>query len=94
LISDKLHDLVSNVDILPSIKSDHSAIFLELEEIKENSRGPGYWKLNTALLANEEYKNMINDKLPIWLEEAKDLKDHRSIWDWIKFNITTDSMIF
>ena len=94
LISDKLHDLVSNVDILPSIKSDHSAIFLELEEIKENSIGPGYWKLNTALLANEEYKNMINDKLPIWLEEAKDLKDHRSIWDWIKFNIRTDSMIF
>jgi len=67
LILDKLHDLVSNVDILPSIKSDHSAISLELEEIKENSGGPGYWKLNTALLANEEYKNMINDKLPSWL---------------------------
>ena len=32
---------------------------------------------------------MINDKLPIWLEEAKDLKDGRSIWDWIKFNIRT-----
>ena len=56
LISDKLHDLVTNVDILPSIKSDHSASLLELEEIKENNRGPGYWKLNTALLANEEYK--------------------------------------
>jgi len=78
LISDKLHDLVTNVDILPSIKSDNSAVFLELEEIKENSRGPGYWKsVNTTLLANEEYKKMINDKLPIWLEEAKDLKDRR-----------------
>ena len=43
---------------------------------------------------NEEYKKMINDKLPIWLEEAKDLKDGRSIWDWIKFNIRTDSIIF
>ena len=94
MISDKPHDLVTNVDILPSIKSDHSAILLELEEIKENNRGPGYWKLNTALLANEEYKKMINDKLPIWLEEAKDLKDRRSIWDWIKFNIRTDSIIF
>ena len=94
LIADNLHDLVSNVDILPSIKSDHSAIFLELEEIKESNRGPGYWKLNTALLANEEYKNMINDKLPIWLEEAKDLQDPRSIWDWIKFNVRADSIIF
>ena len=82
------------MDILPTIKSDHSAILLELEEIKENDRGPGYLKLNTALLANEEYKKMINDKLPIWLEEAKDLKDGRSIWDWIKFNIRTDSIIF
>ena len=94
LISDKLHDLVANVDILPSIKSDHSTIFLELEEIKENNRGPGYWKLNTTLLANEEYKKIINDKLPIWLEEAKDLKDRKSIWDWIKFNIRIESTIF
>ena len=38
---------MSNVYVLPSV----IAIFLELEEIKENSRGPGYWKLNTALLA-------------------------------------------
>jgi len=91
---DKLHDLVTNVDILPSIKSDHSAVFLELEEIKENNRGRGYWKLNMTLLANEEYKKMIIDKLPIWLEEAKDLRDQRSIWDWIKFNIRTNSIIF
>ena len=34
LISDKLHDLVTKVDIIPSIKTDHSAIFVELEEIK------------------------------------------------------------
>jgi len=95
LISHKLHDLVTSVDILPSIKSDHSAVFLELKEIKENNRGPSYWKLNTTLLANEEYKKMIIDKLPnIWLEEAKDLRDRRSIWDWIKFNIRNDSIIF
>ena len=50
--------------------------------------------MNTTLLATEEYKKMINDKLPIWLEEAKDLKDRRSIWDWIKFNIRNDSIIF
>ena len=68
LISDELLDLVTNVDILPSIKSDHSA--------------------------NEEYRKMINDKLLILLEKAKALKDRRSIWDWIKCNIRTDSIIF
>lgn len=94
MISDKLLDLVTKVDILPSIKSDHSAIFLELEEINDNGRGPGYWKTNMSLLANEEYKNMINNRLPMWLEEAKDLEDPRSIWDWIKFNIKNGSIIF
>ena len=94
LISDKLHDLVKNVDIVPSIKSDHSAIFLELEEIQENNRGPGFWKLNSSLLANEEYKDMITNNLPIWINEAKDLKDPRSIWDWIKYRIRADSIEF
>ena len=50
--------------------------------------------MNTSPLANEEYKNMINNKLPMWLEEAKDLKNPRYIWDWIKFNIKNDSIIF
>ena len=94
LISDKLHDLVSKVDIIPSIKTDHSAIILEIEEIRACGRGPGFWKLNTSLLSDENYKTMINNKLPTWLEEGKGLDDPRSIWDWIKFNIRSNSIIF
>ena len=94
LISDKLHDLVSKVDIIPSIKTDHSAIILEIEEIQACGRGPGFWKLNTSLLSDENYKTMINNKLPTWLEEGKGLDDPRSIWDWIKINIRSNSIIF
>ena len=72
LISDKLHDLVTKVDIIPSIKTDHSAIFLELEEIESSGRGAGFWKLNTSLLTNENYKRMITNSLPTWLEAGKD----------------------
>ena len=68
LISDKLHDLVTKVDIIPSIKTDHSTIFLELEEIELSGRGAGFWKLNTSLLANENYKQMITNNLPTWLD--------------------------
>lgn len=39
LISDKLTDLVTQVDIQASIKTDHSSIILELEDIKESLRG-------------------------------------------------------
>ena len=72
-ISDNLHDLVSKVDILASIKTDHSSIVLELEDIQEGYRGPGFWKLNTSLLTRPDYVDMINNELPIWLEEANDL---------------------
>ena len=37
---------------------------------------------------------MIKDKLPIWLEEAKDLQDPLSIWYWIKFNVRDYSIFF
>ena len=43
LSSDKLNDLVTQVDIQASIKTDHSSIILELEDVKECPRGPGFW---------------------------------------------------
>ena len=63
LISDKLNDLVTQVDIQASIKTDHSSIILELEDVKEGPRGPGFWKLNTSLLARSDYVEMINNFL-------------------------------
>lgn len=69
--SDNLNDLVTNVDILASIKTDHhSSIVLELEEIEESCKGPGFWKLNTSLLARPDYFGMISRELPNWLLEA------------------------
>ena len=94
LISDSLHDLVSQVDILASIKTDHSSIVLELQDIQETCRGPGFWKLNSSLLSRPDYVDMINNEFPVWLEEAKDLSRSRSKWDWIKFNIRTSSIAY
>ena len=75
MISDKLNDLVTQVDIQPSIKTDHSSIILELEDIKEGPRGPGFRKLNISLLARSDYVEMINKEFPNWLKDAKDLSD-------------------
>ena len=58
LISDSLHDLVSQVDILASIKTDHSSIVLVLQDIQETCRGPGFWKLNSSLLSRPDYVDM------------------------------------
>ena len=84
-ISDKFDDLVTQADIQASIKTDHSSIILKLEDIKESPREPGFWKLNTSLLARSDYVDMINNEFPNWLKDAKDLSDKRVKWDWLKF---------
>ena len=87
LISNSLTDNVCTVDIL-SIKTDHSAIILEFQDVEDRVRGPGVWKLNCSILSDEEYVERINSLIPTWVEEGKkDLNDPRSVWDWVKYNI-------
>ena len=61
LISDSLYDLVTQVDILASINTEHSSILIELPDIQEACRGPGFWKLNSSLLSRPDYvdKNFL-----------------------------------
>jgi len=80
--------------MIASIKTDHSAIVLELKEIEENCKGLGFWKLNTSLLANPEYVKTITSELPAWVEEANDLSNNRIKWDWLKFKIKMSSIAF
>ena len=37
---------------------------------------------------------MITNSLLTWLEAGKDIHDPRLLWDWIKFNIRSNSIIF
>ena len=94
LISDNLNDLVTQVDIGASIKTDHSSIILELEDNKDSRKGPGFWKLNTSLLNRPDYLDMIKSELPNWLDDAKDLSDNRAKWDCLKFKIKTSSITY
>ena len=88
LISNNLHDLTTSTDIIPAIKTDHSAISLELNNNDNQIKGPGLWKMNCALLKDDHYVDDIKSKIPVWLAEGyKDLSDNRNIWDWLKYNI-------
>ena len=87
LISDSLHDMVGNVDIVSAIKTDHSAITLQLHKIEEGEKGPGFWKMNASMLNDAAYVQEVKEKILIWREEAKEISDKRVIWDWIKYNV-------
>ena len=56
LLSDSYQEEVNNVDTIPSINSDHSAIVLYLNSVEEQRHGPSYWKFNTSLLDDPKYK--------------------------------------
>ena len=38
-----------------AIKTDHSAIVIELQDVEDKVKGPGFWKLNCSLLNDKEY---------------------------------------
>ena len=88
LISNNLHDLTTSTDIIPAIKTDHSEISLELTNDDNQIKGPGFWKMNCALLEDDLYVDDIKSKISVWLAEGyMDLSDNRNIWDWVKYNI-------
>ena len=45
-ISYSIQEDVKQIDILPSINSDHSPVYLKLSNGNETSRGPSHWKFN------------------------------------------------
>ena len=55
LISSITQEEVVNVDIIPAIRTDHSAITIHINGIEETRRGPSFWKFNSSLLEDEEY---------------------------------------
>ena len=94
LISNSLiNDSVTGTDIIPAIKTDHSAILLEFCNNVNDIKGPGYWKMNCSLLEDDDYINDIPVKIPVWLAEGyKELSDNRNIWHWIKYNIRINAI--
>ena len=77
LTSSRLHDDVENIDIIPAIKSDHSAITLFINGIEDERHGPSFWKFNASLIDDEMYVSLIRDKYSTWIEEGSEIEDPR-----------------
>jgi len=58
LVSSPLAPYVQKVEIIPGMFSDHSAIYMDID-FSRFIRGRGFWKLNTSLLKQEEYVNLV-----------------------------------
>ena len=50
----------------------------------KTSRGPGYWKLNSSALGEDEFKIGIKDVFKNTIEEYENINDKGLIWDLCK----------
>ena len=94
LVSNGMQEDIDNVDVIPSLKSDHSAIVLSINGIENRPRGPSFWKLNSSLLDDKEYVSLINMKYPLWNDEFKENNDPRLFWDLMKYRIRQESISY
>ena len=86
LISNDLQIHIGKADIKPAISTDHSAITLELKPCDHHPHGPSYWRFNTSLLNDTEYKEVLQNKILIWKNNFHS-DDPRELWEYLKFCI-------
>ena len=85
LISDFLQQNVKNIEIVPGLESDHSAVSLILHD--DNwKRGPGYWKFNESLLYDETYLATLTNNIKTWINSYSG-GDKIAMWEYIKYKI-------
>jgi exodeoxyribonuclease-3 len=87
LISGELFYNVSETQIKPSIKTDHSLLQIQLNILEEQKRGPGFWKFNSALLRDEVYIDATRALIENLKEQYSDIQNHGLKWDLIKSEI-------
>lgn len=91
-------DLVPNIkscDIRPiTIKStDHQAISIKIQTSTAKSKGPGHWKLNNSVLAEETYVRDIEKIIQNFqIQFNNENNNKRLLWDMLKIEIKEYSM--
>ena len=94
LIANSFQEEVEKVNIIPAIRSDHSAITLHINGIENTTYGPSLKKFNASLLEDEEYVNKINQKSWEWIEENRKIQDPRVLWDFLKYKIRYEMIVY
>ena len=62
-ISNELQENVVNEEVLPSVNSDYSPIYLKLAENTSLSTGWSYWKFNNSFLKKLDYINAMRTEI-------------------------------
>ncbi len=91
LISNHLQGYTNSEKIIPSIRSDHSAISLGLKSIQDE-KGPNLWKFNNSLLNDKNYTQLINRNVSKWI--PSEIKAVSIRWKVLKYYIRKKTINF
>lgn len=76
-------------EIRPFLLSDHSLIKISIDVQLVHRTGKGFWKLNTSLLNDGKYVDIIKDIISETGQKYEHLRDKGLIWELINLNIRT-----
>ena len=93
-IASSLITLVETVDIVPFSWSDHDAVVITFSLPEKTTRGPGYWKLNTKLLQDENYVTQITEFWKEWQKKKPTYEKFSMWWDIGKIKIKDITITF
>ena len=86
-VSRELQEDVLEININPSIGSDHSILYLKIFLSKHANRGRGYWKFNNSVLEDRIFVEKIISHVQDVIQETSDLSDPRVKWEFLKYKI-------
>ena len=90
-ISANLSSAVILTDIDPKFCSDHAIPYLVINDEAVNNKGPGYWKLNTTHLEENEYKELIKTIIE-GTTKVKASKHTKQNWEVMKMMIRGETI--
>ena len=91
IVSSHLKHSITSVDILSLFGSDHSSVTLKLRN--GISRGKGMWKLNTSLLDDPLYIDLVNDTISNTIDSFHG-DNPSTLWEVCKVNIRSASISY
>ena len=94
LISDFLQEDVVKVDVVTAIKTDHSAITLEIDSLSDQQCSPSFWRFNNSPLEDPLFVQQLWESFPKCLDEVNFCCDLRIKWDWLNYEIREESISF
>ena len=92
-LSNSLQEYAADIQVLPSLLSDHSPVFFCLDCSADKTRGRGVWKFNNSLLHKPDFKEGLIDTIRTTITDNSEANPHL-LWELLKYEMRKFSIKF